>query len=79
MFWHNRPNIDDCPNNEPIPFVNTPYSAIKTKTRFKKTFYELSLFFGYLEVLVAGGFFGYWTSIELKPFLGSSIRDLPDY
>lgn len=44
---------------------------------FKKTFYELSIFFGHLEFLCTGGFWGEWTSSELKPFLGSSIRGLP--
>ncbi|KAI7878510.1 hypothetical protein K492DRAFT_117466, partial [Lichtheimia hyalospora FSU 10163] len=77
LFWHNRPDVDDCANNESIAFSVTPNAAIKTKTMFKKTFYELSIFFGHLEFLCTGGFWGEWTSSELKPFLGSSIRGLP--
>ncbi|CDH55776.1 predicted protein [Lichtheimia corymbifera JMRC:FSU:9682] len=44
---------------------------------FKKTIYELSIFFGHLEFLCTGGFWGEWTSNELTTFLGSSIRGLP--
>lgn len=41
--------IDDCANNEKTQFANTPYAVIKTKTMFKKIFYELSLFLAILN------------------------------
>ncbi|KAJ8651795.1 hypothetical protein O0I10_012643 [Lichtheimia ornata] len=76
-FVHGKPLLDDCANLVQKPFQETPEAQLRAKEFHGKEYYEISIYFGNLEFLVVGGFFGSTTGITRTGFLGSSIHNLP--
>ena len=72
---------DDCSNNSDKPFYETATASISSKNYLGgKSFHELSIFVGQVELLVVGGFWGRYSGIsrrDIHAFLGSSIPALP--
>ncbi|KAI8143237.1 hypothetical protein BJV82DRAFT_105430 [Fennellomyces sp. T-0311] len=72
---------DDCSNNSDKPFHEMATASISTKNYLGgKSFYELSIFVGHMELLVVGGFWGRCSGAsrrDIHPFLGSSIPSIP--
>lgn len=76
-FVHGKPLLDDCANLIQKSFQETPEAQLRAKEFHGKEYYEISIYFGNLEFLVVGGFFGSTTGIARIGFLGSSIHNLP--
>lgn len=77
-FIHNNKQIDDCADLSRVGHQEKAVAFIRRKTRFGKDHFELTIRFGYVELLATSGFFGSVNGSFLSPFLGSSIRELPD-
>ncbi|KAG0161934.1 hypothetical protein DFQ30_004810, partial [Apophysomyces sp. BC1015] len=76
-FMHHRACLDDCADNSMALFEDKSVATIKVKTNRGWEYYEFSIRIGDLELLATGGFWGSITTDERRPFLGSSIPNLP--
>ncbi|KAI9271838.1 hypothetical protein BDA99DRAFT_306370 [Phascolomyces articulosus] len=78
VFWHNSPSTDDCADGAEANYQDTLKAILKThKTSKGSYFHELSVYIGYLEFQMNGGFFGDNLNQKPKSFLGSAIHGLP--
>jgi hypothetical protein len=74
VFIHNHFSVDDCAygisqnGHHAVPLAKVAYNMYLGSTEY----YELSIMFGYFEVLVTGGYFTI-SDGPAQPFLGSSI------
>ncbi|KAG1136430.1 hypothetical protein G6F37_012023 [Rhizopus arrhizus] len=77
-FIHNNPKVDDCADKSIISYQSNPIAFIRRKFQYGKDYFELTIRFGYVELVVTSGFF---ISVDGKfytAFLGSSIHNLPE-
>jgi hypothetical protein len=74
IFLHNHFTIDDCAYGENvIDLHHIPTVVVKEHSYLGSTiYYELSIYWGFIELLLTGGFYVAGHSPEL--FLGSSLR-----
>ncbi|KAI9342678.1 hypothetical protein BD770DRAFT_414552 [Pilaira anomala] len=76
IFLHNHFSIDDCAYGlDSHEIYEKPLAKAKTLSYMGAiTYYELSIFWGFVEFLVTGGF-SVFNDEPAQLFLGSSLRD----
>ncbi|KAG1111367.1 hypothetical protein G6F42_015053 [Rhizopus arrhizus] len=77
-FIHNNPKVDDCADKSIISYQSNPIAFIRRKSQYGKDYFELTIRFGYVELVVTSGFFGSVDGKFYTAFLGSSIHNLPE-
>ncbi|KAG1138510.1 hypothetical protein G6F37_010456 [Rhizopus arrhizus] len=77
-FIHNNPKVDDCADKSIIRYQSNPIAFIRRKSQYGKDYFELTIRFGYVELVVTSGFFGSVDGKFYTAFLGSSIHNLPE-
>lgn len=73
IFFHNHKYQDDCTHSLPKIF-KVATAKVSRKTNTDKSFMEISIFAGYYELLIVGGYFH--RNGSTMPFLGSSVDQL---
>lgn len=74
VFLHNHITIDDCAYGLDVEEYSIyPTAAVTRKQYITRLYYELSIFFGFFEVLITCGYFCK-SGASPFPFLGSSLR-----
>ncbi|KAL9537729.1 hypothetical protein MBANPS3_011517 [Mucor bainieri] len=79
VFLHGQHyQLDDCADKSHHQFKGTAKASINRKTAYGRESFELSIKVGCMELLANGGFFGSTTgSLDMMPFVGSAIQNLP--
>lgn len=71
---YNNLNVDDIADRLFVRYQSNLIAFIRRKFQYGKDYFELTIQFGYVELVVTSGFFG---SVDRK-LLGSSIHNLPE-
>lgn len=79
IFIHGT-DLDDCAHHSKIGYQSKPIAYIRRNKRFSLEYFELSIRIGNIEALATGGFHSKLDDNDSSPapFLGSSIKNLPE-
>lgn len=77
-FIHNNFKVDDCADRSVISYQSNPIAFIRRKSQYGKDYFELTIRFGYVELVATSGFFGSVDGRFYTAFLGSSLHNLPE-
>jgi len=79
IFIHGT-DLDDCAHHSKIGHQSKPIAYIRRNKRFSLEYFELSIRIGNIEALATGGFHSKLNDNDssLSPFLGSSLKNLPE-
>lgn len=76
IFVHDK-NVDDCADKSRVGIQQEAVCFIRKKTRAGSDYFELTMRFNNVELLITSGFFGEIDSKTVSAFFGSSIQNLP--
>ncbi|KAL9543930.1 hypothetical protein MBANPS3_007883 [Mucor bainieri] len=76
VFIHNNNMVDDCASGiSPHEYHQKPFAVVAKHTYLQSaTYFELSIFLGYYEILTTGGYYCK-SGGPVIPFLGSSLAN----
>lgn len=77
-FIHNNLEVDSCADRSIISYQSNPITFIRRKVPYGKDYFELTIRFGYVELVVTSDFFGSVDGRFYTAFLGSSLHNLPE-